>query len=204
MRDPSAGASTNDISKAANHKVIYSPICYDNGGVVDDLLIYKFSDDHYLLVTNASNTDKDFDWIKEHLKGDVDVEAVNASHLWGQLAIQGPLAEPILQECTDFPLRDIRFFTFAPEVMVSGVKAIISRTGYTGKTALRSMYPQKRFPWSGNPSLKRVPQRVWCLSVWEQGILCVLRLHCLYTATSCLLNHPTGSRTGSLREAEQG
>jgi aminomethyltransferase len=133
---------TNDISKAANHKVIYSPICYDNGGVVDDLLIYKFSDDYYLLVANASNTDKDFDWIKEHLKGDV--EAVNASHLWGQLAMQGPLAEPILQECTDFPLRDIRFFTFAPEVMVSGVKAIISRTGYTGEDGFEIYVPAER------------------------------------------------------------
>ena len=59
-------------------------------------------------------------------------------------------------------LKDIRFFTFAPEVMVSGVKAIISRTGYTGEDGFEIYVPAERFPWSGNPSLKRVPQRVWC------------------------------------------
>lgn len=135
---------TNDLSKAPDGKVIYSPMCYEGGGVVDDLLVYKYADDHYLLVVNAANTGKDFDWIKDHLSGDVD--AVNVSDSWAQLAIQGPFAEEILQEGTDFPLKDIRFYTFVPEVTVFGVQAMVSRTGYTGEDGFEIYMPADKAP----------------------------------------------------------
>jgi len=133
---------TNDLSKAADGKVVYSPMCYDNGGVVDDLLVYKFSDDYYLIVTNAANTEKDFEWIREHLTGDT--EAVNVSDSWAQIAIQGPSAESILQEAADYPLKDIRFFTFVPEVNVCGVPAMVSRTGYTGEDGFEIYLPREK------------------------------------------------------------
>lgn len=140
---------TNDLSRASTGKVIYSPMCYENGGVVDDLMVYKFSDDCYMLVVNASNTEKDYEWIREHISGDV--EAINESDRWAQLAIQGPAAEPILQEVCDFPLKDIRFFTFAADVLVFGVKCVVSRTGYTGEDGFEIYVPwdKARDVWDG-------------------------------------------------------
>ena len=70
-------------------------MCYENGGTVDDLLIYKLEEDDYLLVVNASNIEKDYQWIEDHLEGDVTIE--NSSDKTAQLALQGPLAEKVLQ-----------------------------------------------------------------------------------------------------------
>ncbi|NLW02356.1 MAG: glycine cleavage system aminomethyltransferase GcvT [Clostridiaceae bacterium] len=160
IRGKNAGAFlqqllTNDMSKAADGRVIYSPMCCDNGGVVDDLLVYRFSDDYYLLVTNAANTDKDFEWIREHLTGGA--EAVNVSDSWAQLAIQGPCAESILQQAADYPLRDIRFFAFVPEVNICGVPAMVSRTGYTGEDGFEVYIPRDKAPvvWEGLLELGR-------------------------------------------------
>ena len=85
---------TNDISKIKNGAVQYNVMCYENGGTVDDLLIYKLKEDDYLLVVNAANTEKDFHWLKEHLEGDVVLE--NISDSFALLALQGPLAETVL------------------------------------------------------------------------------------------------------------
>jgi len=98
---------------------------------VDDLLIYKYSEQHYLLIVNASNTDKDYDWIKQNANGRVEV--LNMSDSYAQLALQGPNAEIILQKLTDTHIAEIRFFRFRPDVVLSGVEAIVSRTGYTGE-----------------------------------------------------------------------
>lgn len=122
---------TNDISKAVDGQAVYSPMCYPDGGVVDDLLVYRLGAEDYLLVVNAANTDKDYAWICEHLEGDVKVE--NVSDRWAQLAIQGPKAQDILQKLTDYPLGDIRFYRFAPNVRVAGYDALVSRSGYTGE-----------------------------------------------------------------------
>lgn len=122
---------TNDISKAKPYQVIYSPMCYPNGGIVDDLIIYKYSNEEYLLIVNASNTDKDFEWIKQNSVGEVDIKNVSAHY--AQLALQGPKAQSILQRLTDYPLDDINFFHFIPKVVIGGENVIISRTGYTGE-----------------------------------------------------------------------
>jgi aminomethyltransferase len=106
-------------------------MCYPDGGVVDDLLVYKYNSKKYLLVINASNTDKDFEWFKSNIIGDVKVENVSPSY--AQLAIQGPSAEKILQKLTDQNLSQIEFYHFADEVMIKDVKALVSRTGYTGE-----------------------------------------------------------------------
>jgi aminomethyltransferase len=123
--------TTNDASKLATNQAQYSIMCYPDGGTVDDLLVYKLADDHFLLVINASNIEKDFDWMKQNLEGDVTIE--NISDQVSQLALQGPLAEKTLQKLTDTDLSQIGFFRFLPEVNVAGFTALVSRTGYTGE-----------------------------------------------------------------------
>jgi aminomethyltransferase len=123
--------TTNDASKLVNNQAQYSIMCYPDGGTVDDLLVYKLADDHYLLVINASNIDKDYDWMKQNLEGNVTVD--NVSDQVCQLALQGPLAEKTLQKLTDTDLAQIGFFRFLPEVTVAGFNALVSRTGYTGE-----------------------------------------------------------------------
>ncbi|MEH7335450.1 glycine cleavage system aminomethyltransferase GcvT [Neobacillus drentensis] len=122
---------TNDISKIKNGGAQYTAMCYENGGTVDDLLVYKIEDNHYLLVVNASNIEKDYKWLEEHLEGDVSLE--NLSEKTAQLAVQGPLAEKVLQKLTDTDLSGVGFFKFQQEVLINGKKALVSRTGYTGE-----------------------------------------------------------------------
>jgi aminomethyltransferase len=123
---------TNDVSKLKNGGAIYTAMCYENGGTVDDLLVYKIEDDHYLLVVNASNIDKDYKWLEDHIEGNV--ELINLSEDTAQLALQGPLAETVLQKLAgDTNLSEIGFFKFQQEVQLNGKKALVSRTGYTGE-----------------------------------------------------------------------
>ncbi|MGA9227743.1 MAG: glycine cleavage system aminomethyltransferase GcvT, partial [Mesobacillus sp.] len=123
---------TNDVSKLKNGGAQYTAMCYENGGTVDDLLVYKLEEDHYLLVVNASNIEKDFAWLKDHL--DADVEIDNLSEGMAQLALQGPAAENVLQKlANEHDLSQIGFFKFSEEVDLNGKKALVSRTGYTGE-----------------------------------------------------------------------
>lgn len=123
---------TNDISKMVDEQVLYTFMCYPDGGVVDDLLTYKFADNDYMLVVNAANIEKDYAWILEQQK-DFDVVTENVSDDTSILAIQGPEAVKILQKLTDTDLSSIEAFHLKRDVTVSGVKATISRTGYTGE-----------------------------------------------------------------------
>lgn len=123
---------TNDISKMKDNQIIYTFMCYPDGGVVDDLLTYKYNDDKYLLVVNAANVDKDMDWILEQKK-DFDVEIDNKSDETAILALQGPQAANILQKLTDTKLSEIKPFTLREDVKIVGVNTMISRTGYTGE-----------------------------------------------------------------------
>jgi len=122
---------TNDIESAKDGQIVYSPMCYPAGGTVDDLLVYKFSDEMYLLVINANNINKDFEWMLENLEGRAEIK--NVSDDYSQLAIQGPKAQEILQKITSCPLGEIKFFRFTESILLDGVKAVISRTGYTGE-----------------------------------------------------------------------
>lgn len=121
----------NDISTMHNYQIYYSPMCYPDGGVVDDLLVYRYNQEDYLLVINASNTDKDFQWFQDNLEGQVEIANVSAQY--GELALQGPKAEKILQKLTDVDLNEIKFFHFHPDLKLKGISALVSRTGYTGE-----------------------------------------------------------------------
>ncbi len=104
-------------------------MCYEDGGIVDDLLVYR-ADDHYMLVVNASNIRKDFEWLQSRRSGDV--ELLNLSDEYSLLAVQGPKSLETVQKLTSVPLASIEYYHFKPGT-VAGVPAIISRTGYTGE-----------------------------------------------------------------------
>ena len=122
---------TNAVSKMVDNQIIYTFLCYPEGGVVDDLLIYRYGPEKYLLVVNAANTDKDWEWLNAHRK--TGAELKNLSSDTAQLAIQGPKALEILQKLTDFELREMGYFQFADPVDIAGKATMISRTGYTGE-----------------------------------------------------------------------
>jgi aminomethyltransferase len=122
---------SNDASKLVDGQAQYSALTTPAGTVVDDLLVYRFAPDHLLLVVNASTTEKDWEWITSH-KEDEQVELSNLSANYCQLALQGPDALEILQTLTETPLAEIKYYHFR-EGEVDGVRAIISRTGYTGE-----------------------------------------------------------------------
>ena len=122
---------SNDVTKLVDGQAHYSALMTPEGTVVDDLLVYRFNQDHLLLVVNAGTTDKDWDWINSHLKGE-EVELLNRSAEYCQLALQGPDALSILQPLTETDLAGIKYYHFS-EGFVDGFPALISRTGYTGE-----------------------------------------------------------------------
>ena len=119
----------NDVSKLPEGRAQYSAMCYEDGGMVDDLLVYNLGDS-YLMVVNAANTEKDFQWLREHRIGHV--ELVNVSREVSLLAVQGPKSLETLQRLTDIDLSAIKYYRFS-RGMLAGVPMVISRTGYTGE-----------------------------------------------------------------------
>ncbi|PYS49708.1 MAG: glycine cleavage system aminomethyltransferase GcvT [Acidobacteria bacterium] len=122
---------SNDVTKLVDGQAQYSALTTPEGTVVDDLMVYRFAEDHLLLVVNAGTTEKDWEWIKSHHKGE-NVELKNVSADYCQIALQGPDALSILQTLTSTPLEEIKYYHFR-EGEVDGVPSIISRTGYTGE-----------------------------------------------------------------------
>lgn len=121
----------NDVSGAPDGQIFYGMMCYENGGVVDDLLVYKVNDEEFFLVINASNIDKDFAWIEQNAKG-FEVKVENQSEYYAELAVQGPRAEETLIRILNLPLGEIAFYNFKT-FHLDGEDVIISRTGYTGE-----------------------------------------------------------------------
>ena len=122
---------SNNVEKMFDGSILYSLMCYETGGVVDDLLAYRFSENHYFLCVNASNSDKDYDWIARHASS-FNVNIKNTSSETSQLALQGPDAKNVLQSLCDISLDDLSYYNFR-KGMVNNVESLISRTGYTGE-----------------------------------------------------------------------
>src|SRR5216110_726469 len=122
------GLVSNDASKLVDEQAQYSALTTSEGTVIDDLLVYRFAEDHLLLVVNAGTTDKDWSWINSHRREE-NVQLQNRSADYCQLALQGPDAISILQKLTAVPLSEIKYYHFR-EGKVDGVPAIVSRTGY--------------------------------------------------------------------------
>ncbi len=123
---------TNNFETMKDNQILYSFMCYPHGGVVDDLLVYRYASDYYLLVVNASNMEKDYKWMIEN-KEDYNVQIINISKEVSEMAIQGPNAKKILQKLTVTDLSEIKPFYLKRDVEVSGFNSMISRTGYTGE-----------------------------------------------------------------------
>ncbi|GAC1386081.1 MAG: glycine cleavage system aminomethyltransferase GcvT [Ktedonobacteraceae bacterium] len=122
----------NDISRLAVGQALYTQLCLPDGNTIDDMLIYRLADMHYMLVVNAANIEKDYAWVAEQAKNFKDVHLANQSDTTALLALQGPESLAILQPLTDVDLSSIRYYHFAAGV-VDGINCIISRTGYTGE-----------------------------------------------------------------------
>ena len=129
---------TNDIADAPVGKIYYGMMCYENGGTVDDLLVYKMGENDFFLVINAANIDKDWAWMQENAKG-FDIDLQNRSDYYGQIAVQGPESEDAMERVLGLPCKELTFYT-CKEIKLplsleraGGEAVIISRTGYTGE-----------------------------------------------------------------------
>ncbi|MFQ5902961.1 MAG: glycine cleavage system aminomethyltransferase GcvT [Candidatus Binatia bacterium] len=122
--------TANDVSRIKTAQAQYNLLLNENGGIVDDVVIYRLEADHFLICVNAANTDKDFQWIKEKSGGEVEVQ--DASSRYVQLALQGPLAEKILQRLIPLRLEEMQPFHFF-HGEISAVRCLVARTGYTGE-----------------------------------------------------------------------
>lgn len=122
--------TVNDVKSLVDGQAQYSAMCYEDGGIVDDLIVYRFHHKKYMMVVNASNIEKDFEWASRYVNKEMTLK--NASSDYALLAIQGPKSRKILQTLTDVNLSDIEFYHFA-EGKLAGIPMIISRTGYTGE-----------------------------------------------------------------------
>ena len=118
---------TNDVKDMAIGKILYGMMLYADGGTVDDLLVYKMGDNDFFIVINAANIDKDWAWMTENAKG-FDIDMRNVSDYYGQLAVQGPQAEAVVEKVLGYECADLTFYT----VKTIG-DIIVSRTGYTGE-----------------------------------------------------------------------
>lgn len=122
---------TNDFTSLQDNRVRYSPMCNEEGGIIDDLIVYRYNQNKYLLVVNASNKEKDFNWIKEHLTGSV--TANDRSNNIGQVALQGPNSKLILSKLIDESKLPQKYYSFESTCDIAGVICLVSQTGYTGE-----------------------------------------------------------------------
>lgn len=126
---------TNDVAGAPVGKVFYGMMCYENGGTVDDLLVYKMAEQDFFLVINASNIDKDWAWMQKQASG-FDIDLQNKSEYYGQIAVQGPEAEDVVERVLGMPCSELGFYTckyIEAPIGDDREPVIISRTGYTGE-----------------------------------------------------------------------
>lgn len=131
---------TNDLKKLKDGKILYSPICNFDGGILDDILIYQSSSDEYLLVVNASNAKKDWDWLLEQSKK-FDVVLSNESDSSFFIAVQGPLSRPLMERIVEGPIHKIHYYHFK-NIPWKNSQLLLSRTGYTGEDGFEIYLPK--------------------------------------------------------------
>ncbi|MFH2021353.1 MAG: glycine cleavage system aminomethyltransferase GcvT [archaeon] len=131
----------NDLDKIYPGKAQYSMLCNENGGVVDDIFIYQLGKTEFMIVTNAGTINKDHNWLLMHRTPDVDI--MNVSKETAKLDLQGPLSDELLQKLCDYNLLQLKRFHFV-DIEISGVKCLVSRTGYTGERGFE-LYFDSRF-----------------------------------------------------------
>ncbi len=122
---------TANLNRLLDRQAVYTLICRDDGGTIDDILLYRFHTTRYLIVTNASNTLRVYDWLNS--KRPENVQVFNRSAAEAQLALQGPQSQQLLEALSSRTLSDLPRFHFEPELSIHGIRCMVSRTGYTGE-----------------------------------------------------------------------
>ncbi|NGP87260.1 glycine cleavage system aminomethyltransferase GcvT [Fodinibius halophilus] len=197
--------TVNDVSKLEPGKAQYTAMCYEDGGIVDDLIVYMLEENSYMLVVNASNIEKDFNWIKEH--NTFDAELVNKSDDYCLLAVQGPNSVKTLQKLTDNDLEEIGFYRFEIGNLAGYDDVILSGTGYTGEKGFELYFDKNEVD----------PAEIWnaILEAGEEfgiepcglGARDTLRLekgYALYGNDITKDTHPLEARMGWLTKLDKG
>ncbi|MDR1019311.1 MAG: glycine cleavage system aminomethyltransferase GcvT [Synergistaceae bacterium] len=135
---------SNDFRGMPDGRVRYSLLCNESGGVVDDLIVYRYGDEKYLLVVNAANREKDVSWMRERLSGSVTMEDISDDI--AQIALQGPASDAILRRLASESGMPEKYYTFVDDVAVGGVKCLVSQTGYTGEKGYELYMPNADAP----------------------------------------------------------
>ncbi len=130
---------TNNVSKLENNGGLYTVMCKPSGGIVDDLILYKISDEKYWVVYNASNREKDFNWLKKNTKG-FKVKLEDVSDTYAMIAVQGPKAQEVMQKITEKDLNDVKRFHIA-NLTINDIDVRAARTGYTGEDGFEIYVP---------------------------------------------------------------
>lgn len=132
--------TTNDVNSLEPYQAQYSVMCNESGGIIDDLVVYKLLD-YFLLVVNGNNRDKDTEWLQAQKNGDIVIK--NRTIEIGQLAVQGPKSNTLMERVCNLNLNDLKFY-WAREVTIDGIKILISRTGYTGEDGFELYMPNEK------------------------------------------------------------
>jgi aminomethyltransferase len=135
------GVITGSVKKIENGQALYTLICDEQGGILDDLIIYKMTPDDFFVVVNAATRAADWDWMQGHIM-DRSVAMVDQSGVLAQIAIQGPMAEAVLQQFTDLDLSGLKYFRHA-NTTVNGVESLVAATGYTGEDGFEIYLPNQ-------------------------------------------------------------
>lgn len=133
---------TNTFDTLASGRIRYAIMCQEDGGALDDLLVYKVSDTEYFIVVNASNIESDFEWLSSHIT--FDVELVNESDEWGLIAVQGPRTNELMSKVCQVEDLPQKYYSFVPAMQVAGVEMMVSQTGYTGEFGFELYIPAAR------------------------------------------------------------
>jgi len=144
---------TNDFTTMVDGQVRYSVMCNPQGGCIDDVLVYKFDNEKYMVVVNASNREKDYNWMKSHVSGDLTVEDISDSV--AQIALQGPVAHEIMLRLTDEASLPSKYYTFRCDVPVGNSRCLVSQTGYTGSGGYELYLPASDAPQLWNLLLEK-------------------------------------------------
>ena len=153
---------TNDIRTLKDGEILYGMMLYEDGGTVDDLLVYRVADNDFFLVINAANIDKDVEWIMQHATA-FDVKVDHQSEQYGQIAVQGPKAEETMRNVLHIDAADLTFYTFK-KMEYEGQTIIVSRTGYTGEDGFEV--------YAGHAAICRMWDRLMAAGVQPCGLGC--------------------------------
>jgi len=191
----------NDVSKIEIGQTQYSAMCYEDGGIIDDLLIYRYND-YYMLVVNASNIDKDFNWLNQHLLDDVTIE--NRSDEIGLIALQGPKSREILTKISESDISGLPFYYFL-EGKVAGCDVTIARTGYTGELGFEIYGKNKDIPkvWDALFNIGK-PMGLVPTGLAVRDTLRLEMKFCLYANDIDKTTHPYEAGLGWITKVEKG